>query len=74
MQPITVEDMVRLLVGALENGDSDGKILSLGGPDILPLSDIVSKVTYACGHPPPNNRAWREGVIHGRHACRLPTF
>ena len=74
MQPITVEDMVRLLVGALENGDSDGKILSLGGPDILPLSDIVSKVTYACGHPRRIIELGGEGVIHGRHACRLPTF
>ena len=51
MQPIAVEDMVRLLVNALENGDSDGKTLSLGGPDVLPLSDIVAKITYACGYP-----------------------
>jgi uncharacterized protein YbjT (DUF2867 family) len=41
IQPIATSDVMDYLIAALENPLSDGKIIEIGGPDILSMSDMM---------------------------------
>jgi NADH dehydrogenase len=41
MQPLAVTDLVQILARVLKSGEADNKTLSVGGPEILTLADIV---------------------------------
>ncbi len=49
MQPISVYDLVTMIVHALESGEEDEKILTAGGPEQLMLVDIVRQALAAAG-------------------------
>ena len=53
MQPVAVFDVVAFVRRILEGGDYDGRILSVGGPEVLTLADIVVQVAAAVGKPRP---------------------
>jgi uncharacterized protein YbjT (DUF2867 family) len=43
-QPIAVADVVRYLVGVLDNADALGRVFEIGGPDVLAYSDMLKRV------------------------------
>ena len=43
-QPIAVADVVRYLVGVLDNRDAIGRVFEIGGPDVLAYSDMLKRV------------------------------
>ncbi len=44
-QPISIEDTLAYLIAALENPDTAGRVLDIGGPDVLTYRDMMQ--TYA---------------------------
>jgi len=40
-QPIAIRDVIKYLVGCMENEETRGKILDIGGPDILSYKDML---------------------------------
>ena len=40
-QPIAVQNVVDYLVGAMKNPDTSGKILEIGGPDIMTYEQLM---------------------------------
>ena len=53
MQPVAVEDVVRLIICVLEDDEGSGKKLFIGGPEVLSLADIVRRTLAAaqCSRP-----------------------
>ena len=49
LQPIAVADLASIIVHAIETGDEDGNILSVGGPEKLTLAEIVRAALSAAG-------------------------
>ena len=49
MQPVAVGDVAMFIRRVLEVADNDGKILSVGGPEVLTLAQIVSQTLAASG-------------------------
>ncbi|WP_246004960.1 NAD(P)H-binding protein [Nocardioides marmorisolisilvae] len=43
-QPIAVADVVRYLVGVLDNPDAVGRTFEIGGPDVLAYADMLKRV------------------------------
>ena len=52
-QPIWVEDVAQVVVNALENTTTYGKIYELGGPQIVTLRELVQKVMTILGKQRP---------------------
>ena len=52
-QPIAVEDLARILVNALEDGELQNRTLSLGGPEVFTLREVAEKTMRAAGRPRP---------------------
>jgi uncharacterized protein YbjT (DUF2867 family) len=48
-QPIAVEDVLTYLVAALASGESTGKVIDIGGPEILTYRDMMLRVARALG-------------------------
>ena len=40
-QPIAVDDVVDYLIGVMKNSDTSGKILEIGGPDIMTYEQLM---------------------------------
>jgi uncharacterized protein YbjT (DUF2867 family) len=55
-QPIAVGDVIRYLVGVLEEPAAEGRIFEVGGPDVLAYVDMLRRVA----------------VIEGRHLWVVP--
>ena len=55
-QPIAVGDVIRYLVGVLEEPAAEGRTLEVGGPDVLAYVDMLRRVA----------------VIEGRHLWVIP--
>lgn len=53
MQPAAVADVAVFVRRVLEGGDNDGRVLSVGGPEVLTLAAIVGAVADAVGKPRP---------------------
>ncbi len=51
-QPIALEDLVRYLVGCLDETRTLGRSFDVGGPDILPYSEMLLRVGAALGRRP----------------------
>ena len=43
-QPIAVADVVRYLVGVLDNPSAQGRVFEIGGPDVLEYADMLRRV------------------------------
>jgi uncharacterized protein YbjT (DUF2867 family) len=43
-QPIAADDVVRYLVGVLDHPDAAGRVLEVGGPDVLQYSSMLRRV------------------------------
>ncbi|WP_280433407.1 NAD(P)H-binding protein [Nocardia brasiliensis] len=50
-QPIAVDDVVRYLVGVLENPETAGRTFDIGGPDVLEYLDMLRRVAKIEGRP-----------------------
>lgn len=48
-QPVAVDDVLRYLAESLERPESEGKILDIGGPDIVSYGDMMLSVARAMG-------------------------
>jgi uncharacterized protein YbjT (DUF2867 family) len=48
-QPIAVEDVLTYLVAALASAESTGKVIDIGGPEILTYRDMMLRVARALG-------------------------
>ena len=55
-QPIAVDDVIRYLVGVLEEPAAEGRTFEIGGPDVLAYVDMLRRVA----------------VIEGRHLRVIP--
>ncbi|WP_183093740.1 NAD(P)H-binding protein [Nocardioides stalactiti] len=52
-QPISVDDVVRYLVGVLGNPDATSRTFEVGGSDVLAYSDMLKRVAAIEGRPMP---------------------
>jgi uncharacterized protein YbjT (DUF2867 family) len=52
-QPIAVSDVVRYLVGVLDDERAAGAIYEIGGPDVLRYSDMLQRVAAVRRRPLP---------------------
>lgn len=52
-QPIAVADVVRYLLGVLDNPDAIGRIFEVGGPDVLRYSEMLQRVARIEHRPLP---------------------
>ncbi|WP_108718396.1 NAD(P)H-binding protein [Miniimonas sp. S16] len=52
-QPIALEDVVRYLVGVLDNPDAMGRVFEVGGADVLTYADMMRQVGKHLGKPLP---------------------
>ncbi|MFL6024573.1 MAG: NAD(P)H-binding protein [Marmoricola sp.] len=43
-QPIAVADVIRYLVGVLDNTEALGRVFEIGGPDVLAYADMLKRV------------------------------
>ena len=48
-QPIAQEDVIRYLVGVLEQPDADGRVFEIGGPEALRYIDMLSRAAAVQG-------------------------
>jgi uncharacterized protein YbjT (DUF2867 family) len=48
-QPISVDDVLAYLVAALASGESTGKVIDIGGPEILTYREMMLQVARALG-------------------------
>lgn len=49
INPVFVEDVARLVVGALEGRSADGRVIEIGGPTIFTMDGIIRIVMEALG-------------------------
>ena len=52
-QPIAVDDVVRYLVGVLDNPEAIGRTFEVGGPEVLAYVDMMKRVAAIEGRPLP---------------------
>ena len=52
-QPIAVADVVRYLVGVLDNPDAVGRVFEVGGPEVLRYADMLKRVARIERRPLP---------------------
>jgi uncharacterized protein YbjT (DUF2867 family) len=50
-QPISVDDVVRYLVGVLGAEDAVGRVFEIGGPEVLRYSDMMRRLAKIQGRP-----------------------
>ena len=50
MSPVHINDVVQVFVSVLERKDFFGKIITLGGPDILTWREMIVKIALASGY------------------------
>jgi uncharacterized protein YbjT (DUF2867 family) len=50
-QPISVDDVVRYLVGVLEPAQAEGRVYEVGGPEVLRYSSMLSRVAAIENRP-----------------------
>jgi uncharacterized protein YbjT (DUF2867 family) len=75
-QPVHVEDLCDAIVASLDRPASAGRAYDVGGPEALPLSEVIALAARALG-----TRAWvvpvplapAHALIVGLRALRLPT-
>ncbi|MCQ3804332.1 MAG: SDR family oxidoreductase [bacterium] len=48
-QPIAIADVLRYLVAALESADGQGRIIQVGGPEVLTYSQMMQRYAVAAG-------------------------
>jgi uncharacterized protein YbjT (DUF2867 family) len=48
-QPIAVRDVLRMLVGVLESDATIGRVLEIGGPDVLSYADMMQRFAAIAG-------------------------
>jgi uncharacterized protein YbjT (DUF2867 family) len=48
-QPIAINDVVRYLIGVLDNPDAIGRIFEIGGPDVLEYKEMLTRVAKIQG-------------------------
>lgn len=48
-QPISIRDVLRYLAGALENPETAGRIIEIGGPDVLSYADMMHRYAKVAG-------------------------
>lgn len=56
-QPIAIDDVIAYLVGTLENEDTAGRVLDIGGPDVLTYRQMMERFAAVEG-----KRRWILGV------------
>jgi NADH dehydrogenase len=49
LAPVFVDDVARLLADTLEDARADGQVLELGGPEAMPMRDIVGTALEVAG-------------------------
>ena len=52
VQPVDVADLAELLVAVVEDPSLSGQVLEAGGPDVVPLSDLLGVLRRLAGKPP----------------------
>jgi uncharacterized protein YbjT (DUF2867 family) len=52
-QPIAVDDVIRYLVGVLDNADAQGNVFDIGGPEVLSYKSMLERVARIEGRPLP---------------------
>jgi uncharacterized protein YbjT (DUF2867 family) len=52
-QPIAVHDVIRYLVGVLDNPDAVGRIFEIGGPEVLTYADMMRRAARIQNHRTP---------------------
>jgi uncharacterized protein YbjT (DUF2867 family) len=52
-QPIALDDVVRYLLGVLDNPDAVGQVFEIGGPDVLEYREMLHRVAAIEGRPLP---------------------
>ena len=52
-QPVAVSDLAKIIAVVAESGAWENRTLSVGGPDVFSLREIVEKTAAAAGHPRP---------------------
>ena len=50
-QPIAIADVIRYLVGVLENPEAVGRVFDIGGPEILEYLQMLRRVAAIEGRP-----------------------
>ncbi len=48
-QPIAIDDVVRYLVGVLDQSDALGRVFEIGGPEVLQYSTMLKRVARIAG-------------------------
>jgi uncharacterized protein YbjT (DUF2867 family) len=51
-QPIDIDDIVHYLARAAEVGESEGREVQVGGPDVVSYGDMLDLMAYALGRKP----------------------
>ena len=49
VQPIAISDVLHYLVAVIERPDTEGKVLEIGGPDVLTYRDMMDRYTELAG-------------------------
>jgi NADH dehydrogenase len=49
MAPVFIDDVARLLADAIEDPAADGAVLEMGGPETLPMRDVVATAVEVAG-------------------------
>lgn len=52
LQPVAVEEVAEVLVGALDEPRSEGRIIELGGPEALAYTEVLRRLSAAIGKRP----------------------
>ena len=55
-QPIALRDVVRYLVGVLENPEARGRVFEVGGPDVLQYAEMLQRAAEVQGDQLPSVR------------------
>lgn len=50
-EPISIENVIKYLVGTLETPETVGEVLEIGGGDVLAYSEMLRKVSASLGRP-----------------------
>jgi nucleoside-diphosphate-sugar epimerase len=51
VQPIYIDDLVALLLSLIENDRFEGQIIEAGGPEVLPIEELLQRIRQAHGRP-----------------------
>ena len=53
-QPIALPDVIRYLIGVLENPDAEGRVFEIGGPEVLRYIDMLKRAAKVKGRTLPS--------------------